>query len=133
KESLSMSEDVYQETHWINDPVQQGEAGQERLSSSDPRTAKDLAHVTAVPMHHRDSLYLKLGSDLRNALCMGGAMFVMQVAHPKVGAGVGQFSNFREDPWHRLREIAKSGENYIFKGKQSGLEEGRRLRELHRN
>lgn len=125
------SESTYSESSWINDPVQT-ESEQERLLS-DPRSAADIAHVTAVPMHHPDSLYLKLGSDLRNGLFMGGAMFVMQVAHPKVGAGVGQFSNFREDPWHRLREIAKSGENYIFKGKQAGLEEGRRLRELHRN
>jgi len=84
-------------------------------------------------MHHQDSLYLKYGADIRNFSLMGGSMFVLQVAHPKVGAGVGQFSNFRSDPWHRLREINKSGIAYIYSGKQAGLEEGRRLRELHRN
>ncbi len=124
-------ESMSAESQWIDDPVEAG--AKDEASEQAYQSASDIAHVTAVPMHHPDSLYLKYGADVRNFLFMGGAMFVMQVAHPKVGAGVGEFSNFREDPWHRLREIAKSGENYIYKGKEAGLEEGRRLRELHRN
>ena len=128
---------VNDESQWIDDPVVVGDEektlSSEWLEDEDYKVAADIADVRAVPMHHPDSLYLKLGTDLRNGLFMGGAMFVLQVAHPKVGAGVGEFSKFREDPWHRLREITKSGENYILKGKQAGLEEGRRLRELHRN
>ncbi len=127
---VKAGEAIQSEANWIDDPVQTGAQPDEQDGY---QSAADIAHVTAVPMHHPDSLYLKLGSDLRNGLLMGGAMFVLQVAHPKVGAGVGQFSNFRENPWHRLKEIAKSGEHYILKGKQAGLEEGRRLRELHRN
>src|SRR5262249_8974636 len=32
----------------------------------------------------------------------GGRALLLQVAHPKVAAGVGRFSNYREDPWGRL-------------------------------
>lgn len=125
---------------WIDDPVQTQAKSlasdgviDEKAEVYQSQVAADISDVTAVPMHHPDSLYLRYGADLRNGLLMGGSMFVMQVAHPQVGAGVGEFSNFMSDPWHRLREIAKSGEAYIFRGKEAGLEEGRRLRELHRN
>jgi uncharacterized protein (DUF2236 family) len=32
----------------------------------------------------------------------GGRALILQVAHPKVAAGVAEFSNYREDPWGRL-------------------------------
>jgi uncharacterized protein (DUF2236 family) len=32
----------------------------------------------------------------------GGAALILQVAHPLVGAGVAEHSNYREDPWGRL-------------------------------
>lgn len=117
---------------WIDDPVlTRGKDEQSEMAAHKP--AADIAHVTAVPMHHPDSKYLRYGSDIRTGLFMAGGMFVMQVAQPQVGAGVGQLSNFKNDPWHRLTEIAKSGEAYILSGKEAALEEGRRLRELHRN
>ena len=38
-----------------------------------------------------------------NTLVLGGGRaLVLQVAHPLVGAGVAQHSNFRKDPWGRL-------------------------------
>lgn len=123
---------VLEEVNWIDDPVTT-KAKSELVNEGDYQTAADIADVKAVPMHHPESLYLKYGADLRGRLLMSGAMFVLQVAHPKVGAGVGQYSNFRSDPWHRLRALSKSGEQYIYKGREAGLEEGRRLRELHRN
>lgn len=117
---------------WIDDPVLTG--GKDETSEiAKHKPAADIAHVTAVPMHHPDSKYLRYGADMRTGLFMAGRMFVMQVAQPQVGAGVGQLSNFKNDPWHRLEEISKSGVAYIFSGKEAGLEEGRRLRELHRN
>jgi len=85
-----------------------------------------------VDVHAPDSLTLYFSGDIRSAL-MAGRTFVMQVAHPQVGAGVGQLSNFRNDPWHRLREINKSGERFMFSGRAAGVEEGRRLREIHRD
>ena len=120
--------------NWIDDPTLTcAEKTGENRVESDYQSARDIAGVTALPMHHPDSLYLRYGADLRNGLFLGGRMFVMQVAHPIVGKGVGDLSNFRSDPWHRLKEIAKSGEAYIFKGKEAALEEGKRLRDLHRN
>src|SRR6266513_343490 len=32
----------------------------------------------------------------------GGRALILQVAHPKVAAGVAEFSDYREDPWRRL-------------------------------
>ncbi len=108
--------------HWIEDPVCAHQNNSQRPQVDG-----------FVPLHHPESLYLRSGADIRFRLLLGGSMFVMQVAHPKVGAGVGEFSNFRADPWHRLRELDKSGHAYIYSGKEAGLAEGRRLRELHRN
>lgn len=82
-------------------------------------------------LHRADSLTLQLGGDIRMAL-MGGRMFVMQVAHPAVGAGVWQHSAFREDPWKRLREIRESGNRFLYNGADAARAEGERLRELHR-
>lgn len=89
-------------------------------------------HPRRVDIHAPDSLTLRLGGDIRNSL-LAGRTFLMQVAHPQVGAGVHQLSNFREDPWHRLREINKSGERFVMSGRRAGVREGRRLREIHRH
>jgi uncharacterized protein (DUF2236 family) len=83
-------------------------------------------------LHAHDSLTLRAASDIRMAL-MSGRMFAMQVAHPAVGAGVGELSRFREDPWGRLREIDRSGHAFLFSGRAASLREGERLRRLHRH
>lgn len=82
------------------------------------------------PMHGVDSLTIRLAGDVRMGL-VGGRTFVMQVAHPAVGAGVNQFSEFRSDPWKRLELIAQSGVRYLYRGEAAGFEEGRRLRRIH--
>ena len=81
-------------------------------------------------MHGPDSLTIRLAGDLRVGL-LGGRTFVMQVAHPAVGAGVDQFSKFRSDPWKRIEQITQSGIRYLYRGEQAGFEEGRRLRRIH--
>jgi len=83
-------------------------------------------------MHGPDSMTIRLAGDVRMGL-MGGRTFVMQVAHPAVGAGVGEFSAFRSDPWTRLEQIAQSGVRYLYRGEAAAFEEGRRLRRIHRN
>lgn len=85
-----------------------------------------------VDIHAPDSLTLELGGDIRANL-LGGRTFLMQVAHPQVGAGVDQLSSFREDPWRRLHEINKSGERFVMSGRAVGVAEGQRLRDIHRN
>ena len=83
-------------------------------------------------MHAPDSLTIRTGGDIRSYL-VAGRTFLMQVAHPAVGAGVWQFSNFRNDPWHRLRELDKSGNAFTFCGREASIEEGKRLRRLHKD
>lgn len=83
-------------------------------------------------MHAPDSLTMRSSGDIRSYL-MAGRTFLMQVAHPAVGAGVWEFSNFRNDPWHRLRELDRSGNNFLFSGKAASREEGLRLRRLHKD
>lgn len=85
-----------------------------------------------IPMHDPKSLTIRYSGDVRMQL-MGARTFVLQVAHPAVGAGVSQFSTFRSEPWTRLEQIAKSGLQYLYRGEAVGLEEGRRLRRVHRN
>ena len=75
---------------------------------------------------------LTYSGDIR-MLLMASRTFVMQLAHPAVGAGVMQHSRFREDPWSRLREIAYSGNQITFGDHTSASREGARLRDLHRN
>lgn len=89
-------------------------------------------HPRRVDIHAPDSLTLKLGGDIRSDL-LAGRTFLMQVAHPQVGAGVDQLSGFRENPWHRLREINQSGEQFVLSGRAAGVAEGQRLREIHRD
>jgi len=90
------------------------------------------ANLETFDMHAPDSITIRSGGDIRSYL-MAGRTFLMQVAHPAVGAGVWEHSNFRSDPWHRLRELDRSGRNFTFSGKAASLEEGKRLRYLHRD
>jgi uncharacterized protein (DUF2236 family) len=83
-------------------------------------------------MHAPDSLTIRTSGDIRSYL-MAGRTFLMQVAHPAVGAGVWEMSNFRNDPWHRLRELDRSGIAFAFSGRQAAHAEGKRLRLLHRD
>ena len=77
------------------------------------------------------TLAIRYGGDMRNLL-MSNRTFILQLAHPSVGAGVVQHSNFRHDPWSRLREIAYSGNQMMFHGHDAAVAEGHRLREMHR-
>ena len=60
------------------------------------------AEAEPFDMHAPDSLSIRFYGDVRGWL-MSGRTFLMQVAHPAVGAGVWEHSTFRQDPWHRLR------------------------------
>lgn len=84
-----------------------------------------------VDMHAPDSLTIRYAGDIRT-LMLTPRTFLMQVAHPAVGAGVNEFSSFREDPLRRLREVARSGDAFMFSGRKAAEREGQRLRQLHR-
>ncbi|MEU7002147.1 oxygenase MpaB family protein [Nonomuraea sp. NPDC046570] len=69
--------------------------------------------------------------DVRLLFVLGGAL-VMQVMHPAVGAAVGEQSVYRTDPWGRLTRSLTSLQTWVYGG-AAAIEEGRRLRELHRD
>ncbi|WP_372343940.1 oxygenase MpaB family protein [Streptomyces sp. KL116D] len=68
--------------------------------------------------------------DVRSLLALPAA-FVLQVAHPAVGAGVDDHSVFRTDPWGRGERSLTSVLLWVYGG-EAAAEEGRRLRRVHR-
>ncbi|ARF58586.1 oxygenase MpaB family protein [Streptomyces gilvosporeus] len=71
-----------------------------------------------------------LVGDIRMVLTLPAAL-TMQVAHPAVGAGVDDHSVFRTDPWGRGERSLASLQLWVYGGEEA-VEEGRRLRRLHR-
>lgn len=69
--------------------------------------------------------------DWRLLLGSGRAL-LLQVAHPTVGAGVADFSDFRKRPWDRLKRTVDSLMIQTYGGEQTYVE-ARRLRELHKD
>ena len=86
-------------------------------------------HADADPLGP-DSLTWSLGFP-RTALLYAGRALLLQVAHPVVGAGVRDFSDFTRDPWGRLDRTLHSLQLQLFGGDKL-LDEAQRLRELHR-
>ena len=71
------------------------------------------------------------GSDIRLFAAAGYAL-LLQVAHPTVGAGVAEHSNFQEDPWGRLHRTLDYVNGSIYGGPELAGEIGRRVREMHK-
>jgi uncharacterized protein (DUF2236 family) len=78
-----------------------------------------------------DSIFWRLTGDWRTLLLAGRAL-VMQTAYPVVGAGVGEHSVYKTDPYGRLDRTMRSVMAQVFGGEEA-LAEGRRLREMHRD
>ncbi len=80
----------------------------------------------------RGSLTWRYGADWR-AVLTSRAVLMLQVAHPVVGAGVADHSEFLEDRWGRLIRTVKSAHSFLgFNGEESGRLEAARLREMHK-
>jgi uncharacterized protein (DUF2236 family) len=77
-----------------------------------------------------DSLVWKMGFP-RTGLLVAGRALMLQTAHPVVGAGVRDFSDFTRDPWGRLDRTLRSLQVQLFGG-PAALGEAQRLRRLHR-
>ncbi|MEV0360884.1 oxygenase MpaB family protein [Nocardia sp. NPDC050697] len=79
------------------------------------------------------SLSWKRGIAWRTALA-SRATLLMQVAHPVVGAGVADHSEFLKDRWGRITSTAAAARRFSgLEGEQAALDEGARLRRLHRD
>ena len=57
---------------------------------------------------------------------------LLQVAHPTVGAGVRDYSDFEHRPWDRLMKTIDYVSLLVYGGRQA-VSAGRRLRELHKS
>ncbi len=77
-----------------------------------------------------DSITWQRASDARLYLVMLYPL-LLQVAHPTVGAGVNDFSDFEARPWDRLLRTLDYV-NLIVYGGEEAIAAGRRLRNLHK-
>jgi uncharacterized protein (DUF2236 family) len=65
-------------------------------------------------------------------LAGAGYALLLQVSHPTVGAGVGEHSNYAEDPWGRLVRTLDYTYVMVYGGPRLAAATGRRVRELHK-
>src|SRR2546421_9284149 len=102
------------------DRCQKGAAPMPRLSEQEARA------LTLGP----DSVSWRYTSDLR--LFFGAlTALLMQVAHPVVGSGVRDHSNFQAEPWARLFRTV-DWVNLTIYGGPDAVEVSERLREMHK-
>lgn len=80
----------------------------------------------------RGSLMWETYSDLAVAP-FSIAILVTQAAHPDIGAAVGEYSIYTQDPWGRLFRTGFSMMRFLYDGKhgQQSRQEARALRALH--
>jgi uncharacterized protein (DUF2236 family) len=62
----------------------------------------------------------------------GGAALILQVAHPLVGAGVAEHSNYREDPWGRLFRTLDLTTSIVFGSTAKANEASQRIQNVHK-
>jgi uncharacterized protein (DUF2236 family) len=77
-----------------------------------------------------DALIWQRFSDIRLFLAAGYAL-LLQVAHPTVGSGVRDHSDFAEDPWGRLLRTVDYLNLIVYGGPEAAAV-GRRLRDMHK-
>jgi uncharacterized protein (DUF2236 family) len=61
-----------------------------------------------------------------------GYALLLQVAHPTVGVGVSEHSDFKADPWGRLFRTLDYSYSMVYGGPELAGEIGRRVFELHK-
>jgi len=64
-------------------------------------------------------------------LAGGGRALLLQVAHPRVAAGVEQHSNYAEDPWGRLYRTLDTTYKILFGDEETSQKAARRLNRRH--
>lgn len=79
----------------------------------------------------RGSLVWEIAGDAR-VMGAAGYALLLQVSHPTVGAGVGEHSQFRSDPWGRLFRTLDYTCTMVWGGPDRAGLMGRRIRALHR-
>ncbi len=77
------------------------------------------------------SITWRRAGDAR-VLTAAGYALLLQVAHPTVGAGVNEHSDFRRDPWGRLLRTLDYACTMVYGGAEAAGAMGRRIRAMHR-
>jgi uncharacterized protein (DUF2236 family) len=75
----------------------------------------------------------RLNREAMLLLGAGPRALLLQLAHPLVAAGVADHSDFRADPWRRLRATLRSYLAIVYGTTTVARTEIRRLNELHRS
>jgi uncharacterized protein (DUF2236 family) len=78
----------------------------------------------------RGGITWRISGDARIFAASGYAL-LLQVAHPSVGAGVSQHSNFKQDPWGRLLRTLDYTSSMVYGGPELAWRVGRRIRAMH--
>jgi uncharacterized protein (DUF2236 family) len=79
---------------------------------------------------HPGTITWRRAGDARVLIAAGYAL-LLQVAHPTVGAGVSEHSEFQRDPWGRLWRTLDYACTIVYGGPQAAGEMGRRIRSFH--
>jgi uncharacterized protein (DUF2236 family) len=77
------------------------------------------------------SITWRRAGDARLMIGAGYAL-LLQVAHPVVGAGVHEHSNFREDPWGRLVRTLDYTNTLVYGTPEDAVKMGRWVHEMHK-
>lgn len=77
------------------------------------------------------SVTWRRATDARTFLAAGYAL-LLQVAHPTVGAGVAEHSDYRSDPWGRLLRTLDFTNAVIYRDPRAAAAVARGVRERHR-
>ncbi len=78
------------------------------------------------------SVVWRYAGDAR-LIATGAYAILLQVAHPTVGAGVSEHSDFRADPWGRLLRTLDYSYVMTYGGPALAGEMGKRIREMHKS
>jgi uncharacterized protein (DUF2236 family) len=103
------------------------------------RTTSTIASDGVLPEHEEavklvpppGSVTWRRAGDARLMIGAGYAL-LLQVAHPVVGAGVHEHSNFREDPWGRLVRTLDYTNTLVYGTPEDAVKMGRWVHEMHK-
>lgn len=109
----------------------------DRFSVMDARAVADTrdeaAQMNNLGLYGPQSQAWRLNREATLLLGAGPRALLMQIAHPLVAEGVAQHSNFREDPWRRLRATLRSYLTIVYGTTTQARAEIGRLNRFHRD
>ncbi|SME89856.1 oxygenase MpaB family protein [Streptomyces sp. Amel2xC10] len=92
--------------------------------------AERVENIARIRAPRRGEVVWRRFGDIRGTL-MAPHLLLLQVAHPVVGAGVADHSNFRAEPWPRLIRTLLSLTTVVYGGQEAATAEARRLLRMH--